>query len=101
MWFKVILGSFCALFSEWPVTQTRRVVDRLKRGNFFKLWDTINTYMGQYSLHLLHFLSNQGYFDFHMSKLGLGYIAIAATWLLGINLTCSNLASDQAERQGP
>ena len=29
------------------------------------------------------------------------YIAIVATWLLDISLTCSNLTSDQAEDQGP
>ncbi len=26
---------------------------------------------------------------------------VLATWLLGINLTCSYMASDQAENQGP
>ena len=61
--------------------------------------------MGQYSLHLLHSLSNQGYSGLQMSKLGLvtsaTYVAMLATWLLGINLICSNLASDQADHQGP
>ena len=67
---------------------------------------TLVTYMGQYSLHLLHYLSSLGYFGLfglQMSKLGLvasATSAVVATYLLGINLNCSNLVSDQAERQG-
>ncbi len=57
--------------------------------------------MDQYSFHLLHSLSNQGYFVLKIRISHFTYIAIVATWLLGINLTCSNLASDQAEYQGP
>ncbi len=55
-----------------------------------------------HSLHLLHSLCKQGYFDLQMSKLGLVTSAtqIVATWLLGINLACWNLESDQAECQG-
>ncbi len=69
---------------------------RLKQSEMFEFWDTSNTCMGQYSLYLLHSLSNQGYF-------GLRYIAIVATRLLGfnVNLTSSKLASDQAEGQDP
>ncbi len=60
---------------------------RLRQSEIFGLRDTSNTYMGQFCLHLLHYLSNQGYSVLQMSKLGFShfsYIAIVATWLLGI-----------------
>ncbi len=34
---------------------------RLEQSEICELWDTSNTYMGQYRLYLLHSLSNQGY----------------------------------------
>ncbi len=53
-----------------------------------------------YSLHLPHSLANLWPSNVKIRISHVSYIAIA-TWLLGINLTCSNLASDQADRQGP
>ena len=47
--FKVILGSFSALVSEWPV---KMAGCRLKQSEIIELRHTSNTYMGQYSLHL-------------------------------------------------
>ncbi len=77
---------------------------RLKRSDIFELRDTSNTYMGQYSyiywipyLTRAFWLSNVKIRISHFS-----YIAIVATWLLGINLTCCNhVGSDQADHLGP
>ncbi len=56
-----------------------------------------------YRVDFLHSLSNQGHFGLQISTLRLVTLPtqLVATWLLGINLICSYLASDQAERQGP
>ncbi len=92
--FRVILGFIQTECTCLRMACNSKTTDRrLKRSDTFGLRDTNNTYMGQYSLHLLHSLSNQGYSAFKVKIMisHFRYIAIVAKWLLGINLTCSNL----------
>ncbi len=100
--FKVTLRWFSSLVSECLATQKRLVVGW--NGVISLNSGTPVTHIWASIVYVYCILFQPRIFWPSSLKIRINHftnIAIVATWLAGTNLSCSNLASDQADYQGP